>query len=172
MILGLDLSTSCIGWCTLVDTGHFIDVGHLEFKKEKSLYVKLDRFSELLKRIASTRVTYEMKVFVEAPLARSNNQNVVNLLQRWNGMCCAEIYRIFKKEPVLIANRDILKVADIKVPKGVKGKDRKKYILQCVQNLAIIPEGKWQLKKTGNPKDFCFDQADSYLIALAGSKQL
>jgi len=43
--------------------------------------------------------------------------------------------------------------------------------LQHVQKLGIIPEEKWGLKRTGNPKDWCFDQADAYVVALAGLKK-
>jgi hypothetical protein len=168
MILGLDISSSCIGWCILTENGSFIGIGHLDLKKQKSLYDKLDKFSELIKDITHVNV----RPFVEAPLFGSNNQNVVNLLQRWNGMCCAELYRVFKKEPVLITNRDALKVSGIEIPKDFKRLERKKYILQHVQNLGIIPEESWELKKTGNPKDFCYDQADAYVVALAGAKQV
>lgn len=170
MILGIDASTRYIGWCILTEDEKFINIGYLDFTKEKSLYKKLDKFSELVYEFKKKYTN--LTSFVEAPLFGSNNQNVVNLLQRWNGMCCAELYRILKIEPVLITNRDALKLVGIQVPKGVKGLDRKKFILQHVQDLGIIAESKWALKKTGNPKDFCYDQADAYVVALAGAKQI
>jgi hypothetical protein len=171
MILGLDISSSCIGWCVINENEKVLDVGHLEFnKKQKSLYKKLHEFENLLLEIKDKYGQY-FKIYVESPLFGSNNQNVVNLLQRWNGMCCAQLYWTFNTEPVLIPNVSALKAVGIKVPKGVKGLERKKFILQYVQNLGIISEDRWALKKTGNPKDWCYDQADAYVIAVAGTKQ-
>jgi hypothetical protein len=169
MILGLDLSTVCVGWCILTEDEKYIDIGHLDIKKQKSLYEKLDKFSELIHELKEKYVN--LIPFVEAPLFGSNNQNVVNLLQRANGMYCLELYRILKVKPILISNKDALEATGVQVPKGTKGLDRKKFILRHVQNLGIITEDKWDLKKTGNPKDFCYDQADAYVVALAGAKQ-
>jgi len=168
MILSFDISTSCIGWCLFYDDGEFSDVGYLELKKIKSLYQKLDKFRELLDMLNCRETPGGTKIYVEAPLQRSNNQNVVNLLQRWNGMCCVVIYDRFKEEPVLLDQRTSLKELGIKIPKGVKGKERKKYILRFVQDLDIIPEDRWAVKRTGNPCDWCYDQADAFIIALAG----
>jgi len=170
MILGLDISTSYVGWCLLANDGSFSDVGHVRFSKGTSLYEKLEDFRKLIYTLHAEETPGGLKPYVEAPLARSNNQNVVNLLQRWNGMCCVVINDILKKEPILLAQRSALKDLDIKIPKGVKGLDRKKYILQCIKDFGIIPKDKWANKKTGNPKDFCFDQADAYIVAKAGSR--
>jgi len=170
MILGLDISSAYIGWCLLSEIEHFIDIGYLDLRKDKTLYKKLDKFSEFLTSLKKPYVAAQLKVFIEAPLPRSNNQNVVNLLQRWNGFCCTEVYRILETEPTLVTNRDALNIAGITIPKGVKGLDRKKNILTYVQSLGIIPEDKWELKKTGNPKDWCFDQADAYVVSIAGAK--
>jgi len=167
MIFSLDISTACIGWCLLNDDGTYVDIGYLEFKKKTSLYEKLGYFKELIMSILCQETPGGLNVYVEAPLARSNNQNVVNLLQRWNGMCCAVIYDVLKKEPALLGQRTALKTLGIKVPKGVKGKDRKKYILQYVKNFGLIPEEKWANKKTGNPKEWCFDMADAFIVARA-----
>lgn len=170
MILGIDASSSCVGWCLLVENGNYIDIGHLDLKKEKSLYKKLNMFETILTAFIKLYPECQFKIFIEAPLQRSNNQFVVNLLQRWNGMICTSLYRRFHEEPTLIEQRTALKAIGLTVPKGTKGLDRKKYILKYVQDLGIIPDERWELKKTGNPKDFCYDQADAYVIALAGTK--
>lgn len=168
MIIGLDISTRYVGYCVLQDDGSFVKVGHLDLSKEKNLYKKLDLF-----HVFFTTFPVEYQVFVESPLQRSNNQNVVNLLQRWNGMLCSVLYRHFdSKEPIMIEQRTALKELGIKIPKGIKGKDRKKYILQWVKDRGIIPEDNWAVKRTGNPKDWCFDRADAYIIAASGRKKL
>jgi hypothetical protein len=167
MILSLDISTKCIGYCLLEDDGQFCDVGYLDIEKESGLYRKLDVFYEFICTIFADFKNVK-KIYIEAPLARSNNQNVVNLLQRWNGFCCCVVYNVFNIEPILIEHRTARKLLGIKPPKGTKGKDLKKYILQHVRNYGIIPESKWKFKRTGNPKDYCFDMSDAFVIAKAG----
>lgn len=169
MILGLDISTTCIGWCKLTDQGEYVDVGYINLSKERDLYAKLDVFRSFLK---GSNLPSTCTVFVEAPLARSNNQNVVNLLQRWNGMCCVELYRHFEsRRPILIGHRTARKLLGIKIPKGVKDKAMKNFILQHVRSFQVIPEEKWKTKRTGNPQDYCYDMCDSYVVARAGYEE-
>ena len=40
MILGLDVSTSCTGWCLLKEDGSFVDLGYISLNKEKNLFEK------------------------------------------------------------------------------------------------------------------------------------
>ena len=168
MILGLDISSSVVGWCILNDDGSYVDVGYLDLKKYKSLYDKLGPFEELMDSLHSRPFPGGYRVFVEAPLGRSNNQHVVNLLQRWNGMCCAYIYKKFNQEPTLTPPKTAVKDFGITVPKGVKGENRKKYILECVKATNTIPIDKWGLNRNGNPHKWCYDQADSYIVACGG----
>jgi len=168
MILGLDASTKCVGWCLLNDDGSLHDVGYIWLEKVKNEYDKYMKLFYALQTL--THFSENFRVFIEAPLKRSNNQNVVNILQRWNGMVCIAAFKIFKEKPVLIPELTVRKLNDIKVPKGVKGVNKKKYVLQCVQDLGIIDESKWELKRTGNPKDYSYDMCDAYCVARAGFK--
>ena len=166
MVVGFDISTKCIGYAVLNDDGSFHDVGYIWLDKIKGEYNKLDVVKDAL--VNSLKIVGDVSVFVEAPLKRSNNQNVVNILQRWNGMCCAVLYDHFKVHPVLIPELEVRKLNGIEVPKGVKGIDKKKYCLRYVQDLGIIDESKWQLKRTKNPCDWSYDMADATLVAKAG----
>lgn len=167
MIIGIDASTSCIGFCIMEDDGKLVNIDYVQFNKKKSQYERLVLFGQIMRQ-QKEKYPGEYRVCIEKALQRSNNQNVVNILQRWNGMVCVELYQTFAQEPVEVAQVGALKAVGIKVPKGVKGKERKKYILQCVQKCGTVSEDKWVLKKTGNPKDYSFDMADAYIIAAAG----
>ena len=46
MILGLDISTSCIGWSLLDSEGGLIKLGYIMLDKEKDLFCKAQRASE------------------------------------------------------------------------------------------------------------------------------
>lgn len=166
MILGFDISTSCSGICVLENDGSFVDVQYVLTKDIESYYEKVDAIIFALRN--SYKIVSGPQIYVEGALGASNNQNVVNKLQRINGMACYALYLEYGIEPILIKETEARKLNGIKVPKGVKGENKKKYCLQFVRDLAIIPESKWEFKRTGNPKTFCYDMADSYLVAKAG----
>ena len=165
MILGLDVSTSYTGWCLLQDDGTFFDVGYLILKK-MSESERMDVIEAFIRDIYLNHSLF--RIFVEAPLGRSNNQNVVNLLQRWNGQVCAITYMVTRIAPELITELNARKANGIKVPKGVKGIEKKRFVLNFVRNLGIVNENKWELKRTGNYKDYCYDMADSIVVAKGG----
>jgi hypothetical protein len=173
LILGLDISTSIIGWCLLTKDGTYVDVGHIDLRKVDNFYDKCKEFHfEIINNFNQYLLRDAIKeVWVEEPVKmfRSNASmaQTITKLQRFNATCCWILYQIFGTEPKMIMATSARKKAGVKVPRG---SDTKKLILQYVQNLGIIPEYKWALKKTGNPKDFCFDQADACIVALAGLK--
>lgn len=169
MIIGFDASTSYIGYCFLRDDGSFYDIGHIDLTKINDLYDKAFVFKRFLENITiPTDDCGVDSIFIEAPLARSNNQNVVNLLQRWNGMVCILIKEYLGIQPQLIGHSTARKILGIKVPKEIKGEKMKQFLFTHVRELGIIPENKWAFKKTGNPKNWVYDQTDSYIIARCG----
>lgn len=165
MILGLDISTSVIGWCYLNEDGTYHDIGHIQFPKDISLYEKLTIFADFLKSKPG-KIT---KIVIEEPLKMFKNNasmaQIISLLQRFNGMCCAIIHNQWNIEPELINPSSARKRAGIKVCRGTKAKE---VVLHHVMNLGIIPEDKWDYKRTGRPKDWCGDQSDAYVVALSG----
>ena len=50
--LGLDISTSNVGWCLLEkETGQFVDAGALELSKKKDIFEKSDVVRKALKEL-------------------------------------------------------------------------------------------------------------------------
>lgn len=165
-LIGIDASTKCIGYTILKNDGSLKEIDYIWL--EKLEYPdKLRKLKRILRPKLQT-VVEEWQVFVEAPLQRSNNQHVVNILQHWSGMVCATLFDMSGVFPVMIPEHTVRKINGIKVPKGVKGIDKKKYVLRCVQELGIISENKWELKRTGNPCDWSYDMADAFLVVKAG----
>ena len=39
-VLGLDISTSCTGWCVLSSAGEIQDIGYIDLSKDKGLFRK------------------------------------------------------------------------------------------------------------------------------------
>jgi hypothetical protein len=168
MILGLDVSTSVIGWCLLHDDGRFESIGHIDLTKEETLYAKLLLFEEFVETVDFTNIN---KIVVEEPLmmfkANASMAQTIAKLQRFNGMVCALLLFKSNTAPIMINPMTARKLSGIKVPRKV---DTKKFILHHVQSLGIIPAEVWEKKRTGNFKDWCYDQADAWVVANAGLK--
>jgi len=159
----MDISTSYIGWAVLSLEGELLDVGYLKLKK-MSEKERIDVLVAFLKSL-----TFKIsRVFVEEALIMANNQFVVSMLQRFNGVCCASIYITLGVIPELITEVNARKLNKIKVPKGVKGIFKKRFVLQFIKNLGIISEDTWKYKRTGNPVDWSYDIADAVVIGRAG----
>ena len=114
LILGLDVSTSCIGISLIEDKGTY---GKLELlhhvtpivkpkplSKMQELFEKARIFEEeFLNKYADVGVT---RVIIEEPLLRSNNVNTVATLLRFNGMISRAVYDTLGIIPDYISSFD------------------------------------------------------------------
>jgi len=195
-IWSLDISTTNMGCALWSNKGKLIELKHLELKTDKNTPVE-DRDihkAEIFRKYVEdykARILNELNgeiihVIVEEPLGGSNNANTVSLLFSFNGICRYILYTIFEIYPVKISvheSRKLFCTELVKVSK-VKGelketlsfppeyREKKKlYIWKKVCNLE--PQIEWFFKKDSDePKDMCFDLADSYCVGHAGLKQL
>ena len=163
--LGLDCSTTVCGWTVLNDDTSFDSVGYLDFKKFEDLYDKADYFVEFLRDL--TQKKNITKVFIESPamVYSTSTAQIISLLQRFSGIISYSIWNTTGIKPVLISSHESRKACGIKVPRGC---DTKQFIWENIKARNVIPEELWIFKKTGRPKDFCYDMADSYVVALGG----
>jgi hypothetical protein len=114
-ILGLDISTACIGVCVVKDNGNdkpeILYLGHKtpkiprKIKGIEALCMRKQIFEdEFIKDIASSYTITD--VVIEEPLLSSNNVNTVATLLRFNGMISEAIYRILGIVPNFISSYD------------------------------------------------------------------
>ena len=115
IILGLDISTSCIGVCVVKDNGEDKpEILYLSHKTPKisnkikgieALFLRKKIFEEEF--IIDIAKKYEITdVVIEEPLLSSNNVNTVATLLRFNGMISEAIYRIIGVVPNFISSYD------------------------------------------------------------------
>ena len=111
-------------------------------------------------------------VFVEQPfIAFSGGKTTavtMSKLQRFNGMCCYGIYRIFGNSPTLIQANKARGLVGIKVPRGQKAKP---VVLEWVEE-NYKNNFTYEMTKFGNPKPTTYDMADAIVIARAGLELL
>lgn len=170
MILGLDCSTAVCGWCLLKDNGTFVSIGYHKFLG-KDLYEKLAEFNKMLEDIiCELNDTSSLRFAIEAPLifAKRSNAHTMSILQRFNGMVCASIFNRMGKIPISIDARDARNKLGIRFP--YRAKNVKEIVFAWVRKKKVIKEDTWEFKKTGNPKETCFDMTDAYVIAACALK--
>ena len=65
-ILGLDISTSCTGWCVLDDMGEILKIGYVDLSKEKCIFGKSKKVKQ---KIQDMHIDYDIKkIFIEENL--------------------------------------------------------------------------------------------------------
>lgn len=114
IIMGLDVSTTCIGVSIIADFGkdrpEILKITHISPKVPndtngiEALLIRKDLFeTEFLKTLTDIGIT---DVVIEEPLLSSNNSYTVGTLLRFNGMICDSIYRVLGVIPHFISSYD------------------------------------------------------------------
>ena len=166
MIFGLDISTSIIGFTALNDEGEIIINEAWDLRKIKNIFEKADYVRKKFRDITVVP-KYPNKVFIEQSLQsfRSgfSSAATLSLLSRFNGMVSWLCYRELGIEPEYISANSARKLCGIKVHRGEKAK---KTVLQHV--IDNVPGVTITYTKFDNPRQECYDKADSWVIARAG----
>lgn len=175
-ILGLDISTKCIGWAifdmndsTLLEASHFSPkIKPQPEDKIEELLMKAEAFKKHLELYKDYGI---VKIVIEEPLLNSNNIFTVGTLIRYNSMILKECWDIFSVVPSFISTYNARKFAfpDLVQPND-KGRnvlfgglpkdiDKKKVIWDHVN--AVCPEVNWIYDKNNRLKKENYDISDS-----------
>lgn len=168
MILGLDISTSKIGYAIIDNDEALKEYQVLKFKSDVDLEKRAKIFEE---KILNLMVLYDIQqIFVEQPfLAFSGGKTTATTmakLQRFNGMCCYGLYNVFGSAPVLIPSQRARKTVGITKKRG---EDIKKKVIARVSEL-YPKDFVFEITRHGNPKPGTDDMADAIIVALAGKR--
>ena len=176
MILGLDVSTSTIGWCVLSNDGVFVDCGFISLSKQKSLIIKAKMASSEFSKIC---IKYPIEtIYIEECLQRftrgMSSAATITKLASFNGIIQYVSYEDFGVEPGLLNVNQARKSVGLKVQSQKKcGIQTKDQVFSWVNTQIKYP---WPTKvlKSGPRKGMvinlpeCFDMADAYVVAQAG----
>jgi len=177
MILGLDISTSSIGWSLLASNGTLIKQAYIPLGKIKNTLQKTERVIYELKEIKEKHdITH---IFIEENLQMFrpglSSAKVLITLARFNGMVTLLSYQVLGVEPEFLNVNAARKLVGLKINKKDKTTTTKEKVLDWVDN-ELNQTFAWPMKilKSGPRKGFeiydagCFDIADAYVIARAG----
>ena len=114
IIMGLDVSTACIGVSIVADFGEgkpeILKITHISPKvssKVKGIEALLIRKSIFEKEFLPTLIEFGITdVIIEEPLLSSNNSYTVGTLLRFNGMICDSVYKVLGIVPKFISSYD------------------------------------------------------------------
>ena len=171
--LGLDISTSNVGWCLLdKKTGNFVDAGALVLSSKKDIFEKSNivrkTLKDLNKRYQISKVGIEENLQAFRP-GFSSAKTIVTLA-RFNGIVTLLAFEETGVRPEFINVNSARKLVGLKVDRKstTKTKDQ---VLQFVREK--IKDYEWPMRtlKSGPRKglvlfaDSCYDIADAYIIA-------
>ena len=167
MILGIDVSTSKIGYCVVDDNKKLLEV---RFKKLKENTLEEKASSFFCNEMQDIRRKYVIKeIRIEEPFTMFSGgrttAGTMSKLQRFNGMICILAYRCFKLVPVLVPSRSARSKCGIKIKRG---EDTKRKIIEWVEQ-KYPKQFIVEYTRHGNPKPGTDDMADSIVVALSGT---
>ena len=172
MILGLDISTSITGYTVLKEDGSIMEIGHWDTKNKnhfsnlfvKSVFVKKE-LSDLSERYPIDDIFIEpaLNMFMMG----KSSSHTISILTKFNGIVSWLCYEEFGIVPEYIPAISARKKCGITIKRGEKAKEQvMRFLLDKEPGFSV----EWT--KHGNPKPYCYDEADSLIIEKAGHECL
>ena len=183
MILGLDISTSCTGYCIFDNSGILVEMGAIKLSGKKDLFEKASQVkSELLNIIVKfpiSRICIEENLQAFRPGLSS--ARTLLTLARFNGIISYISKEVFEISPDFINVNVARKTVGLKIKRqSVCGVTTKDQVLEWVKSDIDRNSQKfdWPIKvlKSGPRKGMSvldtssYDMADSYVLCSAWMK--
>lgn len=192
MILGLDISTSCIGYSLFDENGKLIELNCVKFRDKLTKFEKLEEFKKATAYLKKFPITF---IAIEEPLkkfmGKFSSAETIAILNFFNGMVSAYLYLEFGIEPMYFNVNNARKLVFPTPPKVKKiaskdgdaeivvseesleesdDKDDKKSIKHVIWSkvMQLEPQINWRYgPKSRKLLDENFDMSDAYVISLA-----
>jgi RNase H-fold protein (predicted Holliday junction resolvase) len=185
-ILGLDVSTSTIGWALFdIMSKELLELTHIsprpKPKTENKIHELLSKAEIFRTKLLQYKDLGITNVVIEEPLLNSNNVYTISTLLRFNTLITKEIYDVLGIVPEFISTYNSRKNA---FPELVQKNDKGKHVLfgglpkdidkkQIIWDLVAKrePQIQWQYTKNNTLKKENFDQSDAYCCVLGYMNQ-
>ena len=176
LVLGLDVSTSCTGWCISDKDGNFIDMDYVCFKKIGTCLSKADLMKtaliEINKNYQISRIVIEENLQAFRPGLSS--AKTLMTLASFNGIVSYICREVFSIDPEYINVNVARRLVGLKIDRKSNA-TTKEQVLEWVKG-TINPSGySWPTKtlKSGPRKGMvvaepgCYDMADAFVVCTA-----
>lgn len=175
MRLGLDVSTSNVGWCLLNEAGNIVTAGAVELSKKKDIFDKALAVREALRDISKDHEVTDVAIEENLQAFRPgfSSAKTIVTLARFNGIVTLIAFEELHVQPEFVNVNSARKLAGLKIIKksDVTTKDQ---VLNFVKEKEPTFEWPTRTLKSGArkglviPADCCYDIADAYIVAAAG----
>lgn len=175
MILGLDCSTSVVGWSILDTSGHLVDYGYVDMTRLKSASLEhkmdyfCDSFSRVLLKYSNKISAFAIEEAVLGFTKGRSSANTITKLISFNFAVRYWVYKTISVNPVLVNSSRARKLAGLQFEKNTNSADKKKVVANFVENKFSI---KLPKTKNGTYKYYSFDIADSIIVSSFVQKEL
>ena len=173
MLLSLDISTSITGFCVFNER-NCVQVGHIDLRKEKEFFKKIDVVKEKIKELHKQ---YNFKAVAIEEAFQSfgrglSSAKTLFTLAKFNGIIQYIVFSLGINATVINVN-NARKLVGIKINKKDKTKNTKEQVLEQVQKVNSTLTWPKRVLKSGPRKgleiydDCCYDRADAWVIGKA-----
>jgi hypothetical protein len=175
-VLGLDVSTSTVGWAIVESEDmSLIKLGHWSLKKVDGLFHKTDHVLNNLQQLMIVN-NVSSPVWIEEPalmftMGMSSAQTIATLI-RINSMISYGIHSNLKAKVSYVKPGEARRSCNLTLTTKAKagGKSQKEQVyLQLTAVNGYLSHIKFPLTKTGKPKPENYDETDAYVIARHGA---
>lgn len=175
MRLGLDVSTSNVGWCLLDEAGRIATAGAVELSKKKDIFDKALAVRGVLRNIKENHKVTDVAIEENLQAFRPgfSSAKTIVTLARFNGIVTLIAFEELHVRPEFVNVNSARKLAGLKIIKksDITTKDQ---VLNFVKEKEPTFEWPTRTLKSGArkglviPADCCYDIADAYIVAVAG----
>ena len=176
LVLGLDISTSCTGWCILNDKSQIVDIGYIDTSKQKCLFKKA---GQVKSKIQELNIFHDIgKIFIEENLQsfRSgfSSAQTLSKLSKYNGIISYICNEELSTPPEFINVNRARRSVGIKLKrKKDGGADTKIQLLEwACENVSftwpekVLKSGPRKGQSIVDPR--AHDMIDAYIVSAAG----
>jgi Holliday junction resolvasome RuvABC endonuclease subunit len=164
IVLGLDCSSTTIGFAALIVDGYtieFVKMGYIKPPKKGHIVERIaqtrDQVQKLIEEVKPDHIAVEEII---SYMAGKSTAKTIIMLATFNRMICLLAHDYLGKVPTL---HNVMSIRHgIKLSKELPAKEAIPMLV--AQRLGI--EFPWEYKKNGKPKDECGDKADGTAVAL------
>ncbi len=175
MLLSLDISTSCTGFCIFNSENELELISYIDLSKHKDFYEKVTEVKSVLHKIKSDYPIQDVAVEENLQAFRPGLSSAKTLmtLAQFNGTVRWVCHELFDLKPKAINVNTARRAVNLKIDRKDKTKTTKEKVLEWV--MSDKPDLDWPTKvlKSGKNKgqvrrlDACYDMADAYVIGKA-----
>lgn len=176
-VLGLDVSTSVLGWSLVALESEKFSLGYLPLVSSKDVFCKALEVRKLIQELAQN---YDIRaVYVEEDLQRfrsgMSSARTLSALTRFNGAICQICFEVLDLKPIHVNVNSARKLVGIRYDRKDKSRTVKEKVFEKVDEL-IQYDWPTKILKSGPRKGLkvfqagCYDAADAWVIATAGKK--